>query len=57
MKIDATVCVGCGGCVDLCPSGAIEYRNDRACIEQARCSGCLLCMQACGVEAPCNQHS
>jgi len=52
MKIDAEKCVGCGGCVSLCPVDAISFIDDRAMIDEAACTDCGTCAQVCGVEAP-----
>lgn len=52
MTIDAKTCVGCGGCVNLCPVAAISFIDDRAMIDAAACTDCGTCAQVCGVEAP-----
>jgi len=52
MKIDATRCVGCGGCVNLCTVDAISFIDDRASIDETACTDCGTCAQVCGVEAP-----
>lgn len=52
MKIQTQKCVGCGGCVNLCPEAAISFNDDKAGIDEALCTGCGLCMQVCAAEAP-----
>lgn len=52
MKIRTHICCGCGGCVNLCPEAAISFIEDRACIDEALCTQCGLCVEVCGVEAP-----
>ncbi len=49
-KIDPEVCTGCGICVDICPTGAIEL-NDVAKIIVDKCSNCRDCIDECPVEA------
>jgi ferredoxin len=52
MKIDKNTCVGCGGCVNLCPVDAISFVDDKALIAEDVCTDCGTCLQVCGVEAP-----
>ena len=52
MKIEQEKCVGCGGCVNLCPVDAISFSEDRAVIDEAACTDCGTCAQVCGVAAP-----
>jgi len=40
-------CTYCGGCVSVCPSGALELAGTRLAIVEERCTGCGLCIQAC----------
>lgn len=43
-------CVGCGACVNTCPFGAIEMKDDKAVITDA-CTSCGACVEACPVGA------
>ncbi len=49
--MDAQQCVGCGGCVNICPAAAISFDDDRASINELQCARCGLCAQICAVEA------
>jgi uncharacterized protein (DUF362 family)/Pyruvate/2-oxoacid:ferredoxin oxidoreductase delta subunit len=40
-------CIGCGDCVSMCPAGAIRLHSGKAVIDQARCTSCLCCHEAC----------
>ncbi|HDZ18606.1 MAG TPA: 4Fe-4S dicluster domain-containing protein [archaeon] len=45
-------CVGCGVCVDLCPTRAIPYSligyfSSLAKISEKKCNGCGKCVQIC----------
>jgi len=48
--IDRQRCGYCGGCVSLCPVGAVELAETRLMIDQA-CIDCGLCLGACPVGA------
>ncbi len=46
-KIDADSCTGCGTCVDECPAGAIELKDDLAVVDEDECLDCGACEDAC----------
>jgi heterodisulfide reductase subunit A len=48
-RIDPESCVGCQGCLDVCPFGAIAYLEDRRICEvnRALCKGCGACAATC----------
>ena len=46
IKIQQSLCDGCGICVTSCPFSAIVMENDKASIDPA-CTGCRLCINAC----------
>lgn len=52
MQVDVDKCVGCGGCVNLCPQTAIYFIDNKACIDRCCCTECRTCVMACGVGAP-----
>ena len=40
-------CVGCGACVEACPTGAAGLKGGKARIEAGRCIRCMCCHEAC----------
>jgi len=50
-KVDEEVCVGCGICIDRCPTEAIELRETIAYILEDRCIGCGICAYHCPEKA------
>ena len=50
--IDTEKCVGCGGCVDLCPSIAISMINDVVTIDAGLCTVCSICIKVFPMRAP-----
>ena len=53
-RINAELCCGCQGCINVCPFGAITYnaKYQIAEINAALCKGCGACSAACPSEAP-----
>ncbi len=45
--VDGEACSGCGGCVDLCPRGAVSIEGRTAVIDGELCEGCGACFAAC----------
>jgi ferredoxin len=52
VKIDSNKCVGCGGCIDLCPSIAISMVDDLVIIDDQLCTECGICVKVCPMNAP-----
>ena len=52
VKIDSDKCVGCGGCIDLCPSIAISMIDDIVTIDDQLCTECGICVKVCPMNAP-----
>ena len=50
VKIDSTLCVGCGCCSDVCMSGALELQ-DKAIVCEKHCIECGLCIEMCPAQA------
>jgi electron transfer flavoprotein alpha subunit len=40
-------CTGCGLCIDMCTSGAIELREGCASIDEEKCFLCKICVPGC----------
>lgn len=41
------LCTGCGGCVSLCPTGALRMDRGRVYWDSASCTDCEACVRAC----------
>jgi Fe-S-cluster-containing hydrogenase component 2 len=52
VKINSDKCVGCGGCIDLCPSIAISMVDDLVIIDDQLCTECGICVKVCPMNAP-----
>jgi heterodisulfide reductase subunit A len=52
-RIDADLCCGCRGCIDVCPYGAVGFNaiEKKAEVNAALCKGCGACAAACPSEA------
>jgi predicted Fe-Mo cluster-binding NifX family protein/ferredoxin len=48
--VDSEKCAGCGICVDVCPTSAIEV-NQQAVVNDEVCTGCAACVSECPNEA------
>jgi ferredoxin len=49
--IDKELCTGCGDCVEICPTSAIQIINDKAQVDTDGCSECGICADECPVGA------
>ena len=44
-KIDRELCIGCESCLSCCPVEAISMREEKAIIDQHRCTECYVCIR------------
>jgi ferredoxin len=51
MYVDETRCMGCGACVQVCPSNAICLADDKAQLDAALCNDCRRCVEVCPSDA------
>jgi NAD-dependent dihydropyrimidine dehydrogenase PreA subunit len=49
LRVDDSLCTGCGVCVDTCPTDALRLDREAnvATVDPALCNGCLFCLDAC----------
>ena len=48
--LDVNLCCGCGGCVGVCPTGALSIdllKSHEPLIDAVKCTGCGLCYDVC----------
>jgi ferredoxin len=51
MRVNTAQCTGCGLCVEVCPTGAIQLSDSLAVLDQATCTQCQACVDVCPVSA------
>ena len=49
--IDRDCCMGCGACLDVCFSRAIQVSGTVFTVDPSRCDGCGLCARYCPLRA------
>lgn len=52
VTLDSDVCMDCGACVSLCPTGALSIAEDYSVkLDEDKCILCEVCVPACPVKA------
>jgi len=46
VKLNPDLCIGCGCCGDVCPSGALEL-DEKAILNEEVCTECESCVEMC----------
>ncbi|MBJ64600.1 MAG: 4Fe-4S ferredoxin [Euryarchaeota archaeon] len=49
--VDESLCYGCGACIALCPTNALDLVSRLAVVEQKNCTLCEYCIKSCPVFA------
>jgi len=49
--VKTETCEGCGDCVEACPCGAIEMKENKAVIDSELCADCGACVDTCPTHA------
>ena len=49
--VDEELCYGCGACIALCPTNALDLKDRLAIVEQVKCTLCEHCIPSCPVFA------
>lgn len=50
-KVNPELCMNCGSCEDICPTGAVSIIDNVAFIDEDNCKKCRICVTVCPVEA------
>ncbi len=50
-KNNHRICIHCGGCVGVCPVGAITLEENVIVIDGTKCIDCGACVKMCPVKA------
>ncbi len=52
IKLDEELCLQCGACISLCPTGALHTLSDYSiALDEDKCTYCKACVPACPVRA------
>jgi len=49
--VDDDLCYGCGACIALCPTSALDLKERLAVVKQEKCTLCEYCIRSCPVFA------
>ena len=52
IDVDEEKCIGCGECVEVCPSDVYEIQDEKSVVvNEEECVGCDSCLEVCEQEA------
>ncbi len=51
VKVNHSKCIGCAGCVGVCPVGALTLEGNKLVCDEGKCIGCGLCVKVCPFKA------
>jgi NAD-dependent dihydropyrimidine dehydrogenase PreA subunit len=52
IDVDEEKCIGCGECVEVCPSDVYEIQDEKSIVvNEEECVGCESCLEVCEQEA------
>lgn len=52
IDVDEEKCIGCGECVEVCPSDVYEIQDEKSVVvNEEECVGCESCLDVCEQEA------
>jgi len=50
-EFNRDICLHCGGCVGVCPEGALTLEETTVVVDESKCVGCTKCKMFCPVGA------
>ncbi len=50
-RVEVDLCIGCGVCVETCPFGTLDLKEEVVEVDQSTCMGCGVCVSTCEVGA------
>jgi len=48
-KVDEEKCLACGGCISVCPQGALSMYGGKAFVTVEKCISCTICIRTCPI--------
>ena len=49
--VNEMICLSCGGCISVCPQGAVFMKGREAFILDEKCICCGICIKTCPIGA------